>query len=334
VIARSSAEPQDRDGRRRRRWPRVVVPLLGVLAGFLLAALSAGPDVGHFRSSADRDRYLAAYDRAMADLPQRRDVLDLPTTYGTVRVYRFPGAGDGAPIVALPGTRSGVPVLGDNLPGLLQHRSVYAMDLLGEPGRSVQGTPITTAAQQAAWLGETLEQLPEHRFHLVGLSIGGWTCMNLAVHDTAHIASITLVDSPYVVSDLRLEAIARSVPAALPFAPRSWRDGFSSWTAGGAPVEGVPVADMIEAGMHTYEMALPPAGRIPEDDVAGVDVPVMMVVAGASPLHDPEETASNAQRLLDEVHVYDGASHAVNGEQPQRLARDVGAFVDAHEPLT
>src|SRR5690606_3338192 len=118
-------------------------------------------------------------------------VRDVPTSFGTVRVYRFRGSGEGTPIVALPGTRSGVPVLGDNLPGWTRHRPVYAMDLLGEPGHSVQSTPITSAADQAAWLDETLARLPEERFHLVGVSIGGWTSMTLAVHDQTHVASVT-----------------------------------------------------------------------------------------------------------------------------------------------
>jgi pimeloyl-ACP methyl ester carboxylesterase len=330
-----AARPETEDAptpRRRRRWGRVLLPILGLALGYVLASRRAGPDVSHFRSEADRARYLAAYDTAMADLPAPQDVRDVPTSYGTVRGYRFQGEGDEAPIVALPGTRSGVPVLGDNLPGLLRHRSVYAMDLLGEPGYSAQTAPITTREQQAEWLGETLEQLPEEQFHLVGISIGGWTSMNLAVHNSAHIASITLIDSPYVVSDMSFEAIIRSAPTALPFAPKSWRDSFNSWTAGGAPVEDVPVADMIEAGMQTFEMKIPVAGRIPEDEVTAVDVPTMMIVAGASPLHDPAETADAARRLLDTVHVYEGASHAVNGEEPERIADDVGAFIDAHEP--
>jgi pimeloyl-ACP methyl ester carboxylesterase len=335
-IESTPAGPKTEDAptpRRRRRWSRALLPILGLVLGYVLASCKAGPGVSHFRSETDRARYLAAYDTAMADLPAPQDVRDVPTSYGTVRVYRFQGKGDAAPIVALPGTRSGVPVLGDNLSGLLQHRSVYAMDLLGEPGYSAQSAPVTTRQQQAEWLGETLEQLPEEKFHMVGISIGGWTSMNLAVHDSSKIASVTLIDSPYVVSDLSFEAILRSAPTALPFAPRSWRDSFNSWTAGGAPVEDVPVADMIEAGMHTFDMQIPMAGRIPEEEVTAVEVPTMMIVAGASPLHDPAETADAARRMLDTVHVYEGASHAVNGEEPERIADDVGEFINAHEPV-
>ena len=61
-----------------------------------------------------------------------------------------------------------------NLPALLKLRSVYTIDLLGEPGLSIQDRPVTSEADQAQWLHEVLLQLPEPQVHLVGLSIGGY----------------------------------------------------------------------------------------------------------------------------------------------------------------
>ena len=44
----------------------------------------------------------------------------------------------GRPVVLLPGRNASTPMWGSNLPGLLAHRTVFAVDLLGEPGLSVQ----------------------------------------------------------------------------------------------------------------------------------------------------------------------------------------------------
>lgn len=326
-----------------RRWSAALVPgdragrvwLAIAMVAIVLAAREAlaAPAVGAFRSSDAMTRYLGAYDEAMQDMPQPERILDLRTSYGVVRVYRFRGENyQQSPLLLLPGTQSGTPVWADNMPGLLEHRSVYALDLLGEPGKSIQSRPITSNADKAAWLHEVIEQLPEPHVHVVGLSIGGWTATNLALHHPDKIASLTLIEPVMVFTGLSAQAIVRSIPASVSWFPRAWRDNFSSWTAGGAPVEDVPVARMIEAGMQSYQMAQPGPTRIPGEELHQLQVPPLVIVAGESPMHDPDKLTNGAQQLPDvEVHIYPGTSHAINGEEPEQLAADIGAFVDTHE---
>ncbi len=307
-----------------------VVGLVGLVLAGLLALRDTSP-VGHFTSQEGADRYRLAYDRAMADMPPPAAVLDVPTGFGTVRAYRFAGANPGAdPLLLLPGTASGAPVFADNMASLLRLRDVYVVDLLGEPGRSVQDRPITTDADTAAWLGQALRALPAERFHVVGLSVGGWSAANLALNaPDAPVASVTLLDPVHVYGDIPLGTVVRSIPAAVSWTPRSWRDAFSSYTAGGAPVEDVPVADMIEAGMSTYAMRLPQPAQIPEDRLRTIRVPVLAIVAGRSVMHDPATSVATAERAFgaENVRVYPDATHALNGEQPDRIAADVGAFL-------
>lgn len=326
----------------RRRWRRTRIALVVLAAGAVVVAflLRSPSPVGHWDGAEGQDRFRAAYDEAFADLPAPAETLDVRTSYGLVRVYRFAGTGTGsgtgtvatqAPLVLLPGRASASPVWADNLPSLLRIGDIYTVDLLGEPGLSIQERPITSDADQAAWLDETLAALPEPSFHIVGLSIGGWTAANLALHDRTHIETLTLIDPVYVFADMPFGTIVRSLPASLPWLPKSWRDGFNSYTAGGAPVEDVPVADMIEAGMQHYALKLPQPTRISEERLAGLDLPVLAIIAGRSVMHDPETAAATAERALPDatVRVYPDASHAVNGEYPEELAADIAAFVGA-----
>ncbi len=238
----------------------------------------------------------------------------------------------GAPWQDYRGLDPGTPVWADNMPGLLEHRSVYALDLLGEPGKSIQARPITSNADKAAWLHEVIDQLPEPHVHVVGLSIGGWTATNLALHQPDKIVSLTLIEPVMVFTGLSTEAIVRSIPASVSWFPKAWRDSFSSWTAGGAPVEDVPVARMIEAGMQSYQMAQPGPSRFPDQELHELRVPTLVIVASDSPMHDPDKLVTGAQQLPNgEVHTYPGTSHAINGEEPEQLAADIGSFVDAHE---
>lgn len=290
--------------------------------------------LGHFRSEADRQAYLKAYERAMQDLPAPARSEVVATSFGTVQTYLFDSgsAPTREPILLLPGRSSGTPVWEANLKSLLAQGPVYALDLLGEPGLSTQTEPITSQADQAAWLAEVIRALPEERVHVMGVSIGGWTAANLACHAPELVASLILVDPVLVFGNLSLKVILRTIPIALPGAPKSWRDSFASWTANDAPVEDVPVAEMIEAGFR-YKLGVPTPRRIPETAIRSWQVPVLAVIAGQSRMHDGPACAARARELLPTatVQCYETASHAINGEFPERLAEDIAAFLSAHD---
>ncbi|MGV8872303.1 MAG: alpha/beta fold hydrolase [Rhodococcus sp. (in: high G+C Gram-positive bacteria)] len=314
----------------KRRYLRVAAVAVTVCVVALAFALRSPSPVGHWNSAASEDRFLAAYDRAFEDLPTPAETLDIRTDYGVVRVYRFAGNGVSThPLLLLPGRSSATPVWAANIPGLLTIGDVYTVDLLGEPGRSIQERPISDDDDQATWLEQTLEALPVDKVHVIGLSIGGWTAANLALHDSSHIATLTLMDPVEVFADIPLGTAIRALPAAVPWLPKSWRDGFNSYTAGGAEVQNVPIADMIEAGMQGYSLKLPQPTRVTEEQLATLDVPVLAVIAGRSVMHDAQVAVDTAERALPDgtVRLYPDASHAINGEYPDRLRDDIAEFV-------
>lgn len=333
------AEQDETAGRRsgRKRRPRVwdvsaaVVLVLAVGAGF---ALRIPSPVGHWNSRSGRDAFMADYERAWQAMPPPTETLDVRTDFGFVRVYRFEGAPNARsqhPFVLLPGRSSPSPVWADNMPSLLQLGDVYALDLLGEPGMSVQEAPIEDSADNAAWLDQTLAALPAEEFHLLGLSIGGWTATNAATHFPRRVASLVLIDPARTFADIPVGTAIRAIPASVPWLPKAWRDSFTSYTAGGAPVEDEPIARMIETAMSAYTIRLPQPALIPEPDLAALEMPVLAVLAGGSVMHDTETAAQVAERTLRRgtVVVYPGASHAVGSEQAEAIATEIRAFLDA-----
>lgn len=325
--------PEGGAGRKRRRRGVLVVTAAVLVAGALALAfaLRAPSPVGHWNSADARQHFLADYRTAMRDMPEPDRTMDVRTRFGFVRVYKFEGSGrDGVePLVLLPGRSSPAPVWADNMPSLLKVSDVYAIDLLGEPGMSVQEAPVTSDADNAAWLDQTLAALPEEKFNVLGLSIGGWTATNLAVHHPGRVNALMLVDPVYTFGDMPAETAVRAIPASVPWLPKSWRDSFNSYTAGGAPVEDVPLARMTETAMSAYTIRLPQPSRIDEKDLAAMRMPVLAVLAGKSVMHDAEASRGVAERSLRKgtVVVYPGASHAVGSEKAGPIAREIRKFL-------
>lgn len=287
-------------------------------------------DVGHFRSEAARAHFLAAYTRCLEDLPAPDETVDVPTTFGEVRVYRFGGA-RGVPLLLLPGRNASTPMWGANLPGLLTRRTAYTVDLLGEPGMSIQQRPIADADDQASWLEETLAGLNLDTVHLMGASFGGWSATNHAVRRPGRAASLTLVDPVLTFAPIPLRTMFAMAPMGIPKTPAVVRRRILSWMTGGAAVDDTePVAAMIASGAADFVLRQPAPTPFTDDQLGALDIPVLAIIAGRSVIHDAARAARYAREVLrhGEIELWPDASHAVNGEFPERIATRLHPFLD------
>lgn len=130
------------------------VALVGLATWGLISILTARPGIGHFRSLAGQRHYRSAYERAFATLPAPSRGVDVATDLGTVRAYQWssPSVAGRTPVPLLPGRTSGAPMWSQNLPGLLAHHPVIAVDALGDAGLSVQSAPLASSADHAVWI--------------------------------------------------------------------------------------------------------------------------------------------------------------------------------------
>lgn len=293
--------------------------------------------VGHFVHDVGYDgsqHYLSAYRDGMAELQDFAAYFDLRTSFGTVRAYRFDGsaAPGGPPVVLLPGRNAATPMWRANLPTLLARRTVYGLDLLGEAGLSVQEEPITGADDQARWLDEALTQLELQRAHLLGASVGGWAAANYAVRHPMRVASLVLLDPVMTFDKIPLRTLLASGALLSPTVPEAVRRRVLSWISGGAPVDdSEPEARLIAAAMVDFVLRLPPPKRITDDHLRALKLPVLTVLGGRSVMLDAPKAAAVARALVPhgQVELWSEASHALNGEFPDRIAEYAHRLWDA-----
>jgi pimeloyl-ACP methyl ester carboxylesterase len=292
-------------------------------------------NVGHFRSERARDHFLSVYRAAMAELPPVSESVDVPTSFGTVRAYRFNGQSDGPPVVLLPGRNASTPMW-RAIPALLQRRAVLAVELLGEAGLSVQDEPITGADDEAQWLDEALAGLGLDGAHLLGVSIGGWTAVNYGARRPGRAASLALLDPVMTFAPIPLTALVVSVAMFVPRVPEWLRRRVFSWIAGGAEVDdSLPEAALISSGSIDFVLRKAMPKAITDEQLRSLDLPVLALIAGRSVMLDPARAVARARRLLPrgQVELWPDASHAINGEYPAEITERAGSFwddVDAH----
>ena len=316
----------------------VVLAVTTAVAGLGVAYLLRDPaPVGYWRSSAARDTYDHYYARAFDGLPSPIRTLDLPTGFGFVRVYEFRGATarqDATPVVLLPGRSSGTPMWSRNLRDLVDARTVYAMDAIGDAGQSVQSRPITDAADQATWIDDALGVLKLDRVHLVGHSFGGWSAATYATRYPARLATLSLLEPVFVFAGLRWQMYVASLPASIPFLPASWRNAMLKTIGGVGDIDREdPVVAMIDAGFSGYAAKLPTPKQLTMDQLTRLDVPTYVALGGASTMHDARTAAVVARRTLPEgiVRVWPGASHSLPMEVAGELDGELLQFMSSHD---
>ncbi len=288
--------------------------------------------VGRWRSAAGRARFVDAYRAGLATLPAVDESFDVPTTFGTVRVYRFDGPVTGRPVVLLPGRSASTPMWAANLPGLQRHRTVYSVDLLGEPGLSVQRRPISDADDQAQWFDETLTGLGLGTVHLLGVSFGGWSAVNHALHRPGRAVSLTLLDPVLTFAPLPAVTVLATVPMVVPGMPWAVRRRVLRWIGGGNEVDdSAAEVAVIDAGATGFVLRQPAPHRFSDDELRALDVPVLALIAGRSVIHDGRRAAEQARKLLrhGQVELWESASHAMTGEFPAEIAGRAGEFWNA-----
>ena len=145
-----------------------------------------------FKTEDGKARYVAAYDAALADWPVPYDEIDVPTRLGPTHVIAS-GDPDAPPLLLLPSFAGTAVVWRLNAEALSQRFRIYAVDVIGQPGKSQARRPIRNRREYAAWMADLLDGLGVARASIVGCSFGAFLAINPAVMTPDRVERIVLI---------------------------------------------------------------------------------------------------------------------------------------------
>jgi pimeloyl-ACP methyl ester carboxylesterase len=153
---------------------------------------TASTALPRFKSDAGRARYMAAYDAVLRDWPVPYQELDLPTSLGPTHVIAS-GPPDAPPLVLLPSFAGSATVWRLNVAGLSRCYRTYAVDVIGQPGKSVANQRIRNRRQFSQWFVDLLDALGVERTSIVGCSFGGFLALNQAALTPDRVERVVLI---------------------------------------------------------------------------------------------------------------------------------------------
>ncbi|WP_199203217.1 alpha/beta fold hydrolase [Mycobacterium sp. shizuoka-1] len=257
-------------------------------------------------------------------------VHDIPTEFGTVRVYQH-GPDGGVPIVLIHGFFLTSAMWWAQIGDLSRDFTVYAIDMLGQPGAGIQTTSLPTPADAARNVDAVLAELGLSAVHLVAHSYGGWLATHTAAETPHRLASLTLIDPAHTV--VRLSARFWRTLALLLTRPGSARAVRAAAWVTGHPVPGSAIdmlTDLFVTGFACFATPLhtPPLRFHGDPLLRSVDLPVQVLLAGTS-IHNSGKAISRIESAVPgwRYRLWPQASHALPAEAPTEVNECIRSFV-------
>jgi pimeloyl-ACP methyl ester carboxylesterase len=166
-----------------------------------------------YRSPEGYAAMMAAYDATLEQWPVPCECLIVPTRHGETHLVAS-GAPGAPPLILLGGAGANATRWLPNIADLSCAFRTYALDGIGETGKSAPNRPSYKGAAYGEWLVDVLDALNIERANVVGISRGGWLTLKIAVYAPERVNRIVPM-SAQGLAPLSLRFLLHMAPVIL-----------------------------------------------------------------------------------------------------------------------
>ncbi len=153
-----------------------------------------------YKTAAGEQAVMALYDRALEQWPVPYQTRQIETRHGATFVIAC-GDESAPPLVLLHGAGTNSAIWIGDAADYSRRCRVYAVDILGEAGKSAHNRPDWETPAYAEWLEDVFAALQIEQAFLMGISQGGWTALRFATLHPQRIRALVLLTPGGVVPD-------------------------------------------------------------------------------------------------------------------------------------
>lgn len=281
-----------------------------------------------FKTPEGQARYFAAYEATLALWPVPAEALDVPTSFGTTHINAC-GPTDAPPLVLLPGQAISSTMWYPNIQAFSQAHRVYALDILGDMGKSVRTRPFTAPTDFGDWLVEVLDALELESVHVAGLSYGGFIAARLALSAPQRVRKLVLM-APASLLPIRrrffLRMFGMLAPAFILSAQAKQALLLGVYTPSMAPA----IRQMLTTTDFQYSMYLPPVCT--DAELRSLVPPTLLLLGDKELIYDYAAALKRARTFIPNLQtaLIPNAGHALNFDQPEIVNQYILEFLKTH----
>jgi len=151
-----------------------------------------------FKSEKGKASIIHYYENVLQEWHKPNKQFFLDTAFGKTFIIES-GNADKPAVLLLHGTGSNSAMWLADIAELSKHFHVFAIDILGECGKSTESRPAFSQNTYARWLHEIIMVLGLDVVSLVGCSLGGWIALEYTIQYPAKVNKLILLATAGVV---------------------------------------------------------------------------------------------------------------------------------------
>lgn len=265
-----------------------------------------------YRTPQGRQAVEAAYDEALRHWPVPARQLTVPTRLGDTFVMDS-GPEHGPPLVLLHGSGTNTAMWIADVAVWAEHFRVYAVDLVGEAGRSAPARPPLGSDDYAGWLDDVFDALGLARATLLGASLGGWLALDYATRRPQRVERLVCT----CPGGLGRQKMGWVLPVLLlrPFGAWGMRRSLSI----AAGLDGPRVRPFLDYMTVIHRHFRPRTQRLPifpDDALAALTMPVLVIVGERDAMLDSRDTVRRLNQAVPHAvtTLLPGVGHSIVGQ--------------------
>jgi pimeloyl-ACP methyl ester carboxylesterase len=326
----------------RRVWPRGVLMVHVIVILLVLWLVPPKPPVfpkpttntvrselmPTFTKIGDQRQFLSDYQKELKSWSVHTEELDIETEFGKTHIISF-GNLQGKPLILLHWFYSNSTEWKYMAPFLQERFRVYAIDVMGDMGKSYASNPPKSEKEVSQWFNQVLDGLSLNKVSLCGHSNGGFQAMLIAQQNPDKIEKLILL-----------------APAA-GFKPFSFKFFLSAFGTAIFPkdiiLETFKNAGTLKANLWSKEMTemLALSFRVAavqlrvyprefsDEELKAIKVPTLLILGNEEMIYSPAEAAERASGIMpnSKVIMLPDCGHAIPFDAPREASNAIDSFL-------
>ncbi len=275
------------------------------------------PQKSHYRSATGEQIVLSQYDKLLAQWPVPYQSLVINTRHGKTHIISS-GDPSAPPLFLLHGRSANTMMWILDVARYSEHYRVYAVDILGEPGKSDPTRLRGWTNAYSEWMLDIFDQLAIRQATMLGFSFGSWLALKTALAMPERLSALVLM-SPAGFTFPDPKTIFRAALTLLP--GEIWIRSFLNSLAV-KPLND-EVWQLMAPILEYYRSNPEPPLPFSDAELRRIMLPTLLLIGAQDVYFAPQRTLERAKRLIPHLtgELIPAAGHMLPYDQ-QELVMD------------